>query len=269
MLGAVEGREHGMRDDVACDFTICRPPGMCWSGSPGARSRRSPPTAATPPPPSGCSTSRRTPPTWSKTPMPGPPSCGCTGSATTPSAEIASELAWMDALRAEAGVRTPRVLAATDGRRIVTVADEASGERRNCVRFEFLPGTEPVGDSVEHFAELGELTARMHRHARRWARPAGFTRFHWDYDAAFGTAGALGAVAGRDRRRPGGTRGAGAARRCPARPAGRVRHRPRPLRPDPRRHPAGQPARGRRRGSASSTSTTPGSAGTCTTRAPR
>jgi Ser/Thr protein kinase RdoA (MazF antagonist) len=79
------------------------------------------------------------------------------------------------------------VLAATDGRRVVTAADEASGERRNCVRFEFLPGTEPVGDSVEHFAELGEITARMHQHARHWARPPGFTRFHWDYDAAFGT----------------------------------------------------------------------------------
>jgi Ser/Thr protein kinase RdoA (MazF antagonist) len=101
-------------------------------------------------------------------------------------AEIASELLWMDALRAEAGVRTPRVLAAADGRRIVTAVDGASGERRSCVRFEFLPGTEPVGDSVEHFAELGEITARMHRHARQWPRPAGFTRFHWDYDAAFG-----------------------------------------------------------------------------------
>jgi Ser/Thr protein kinase RdoA (MazF antagonist) len=100
---------------------------------------------------------------------------------------IASELAWMDALRAEAGVRTPRVLSAADGRRIVTAADGASGERRRCVRFEFLPGTEPAGDSVEHFTELGEITARMHRHARQWARPPGFTRFHWDYDAAFGT----------------------------------------------------------------------------------
>jgi Ser/Thr protein kinase RdoA (MazF antagonist) len=100
---------------------------------------------------------------------------------------IASELAWMDALRAEAGVRTPRVLSATDGRRIVTAADAASGERRHCVRFEFLPGTEPAGDSVGHFAELGEITARMHRHARQWARPPGFTRFQWDYDAAFGT----------------------------------------------------------------------------------
>ena len=27
----------------------------------------------------------------------------------------------------------------------------------------------------------------MHQHARQWRRPAWFTRFHWDYDAAFGT----------------------------------------------------------------------------------
>ena len=80
----------------------------------------------------------------------------------------------MDALRAEAGVRTPRVLPAPGGRRVVTVADPASGEERSCVRFEFLPGTEPAGDSVPHFAELGEITARMHRHARRWPRPPGF-----------------------------------------------------------------------------------------------
>jgi Ser/Thr protein kinase RdoA (MazF antagonist) len=37
-----------------------------------------------------------------------------------------------------------------------------------------------------HFAELGEITARMHRHARQWQRPTWFTRFHWDYAAAFG-----------------------------------------------------------------------------------
>src|SRR5580692_7216225 len=102
-------------------------------------------------------------------------------------AEIVSELTWMDALRAEAGVRTPRVMAATDGRRVVTATDEAGGQQRSVVRFEFLPGTEPVDDSVEHFAELGEITARMHRHARQWARPADFTRFVWGYDEAFGS----------------------------------------------------------------------------------
>src|SRR5947209_17878762 len=59
--------------------------------------------------------------------------------------EIASELAWMDALRAEAGVRTPQVLPATDGRRVVTAAEPGTAVRRHCVRFEFLPGTEPSG----------------------------------------------------------------------------------------------------------------------------
>jgi len=118
--------------------------------------------------------------------------------------EIASELAWMDALRAEAGVRTPRVLPATDGRRVVTVPERGGGgAERHCVRFEFLPGTEPgpepgsepgsepAGEAaltLSHFAELGEITARMHRHAREWSRPAWFTRFHWDYASAFGRA---------------------------------------------------------------------------------
>jgi Ser/Thr protein kinase RdoA (MazF antagonist) len=113
--------------------------------------------------------------------------------------EILSELAWMDALRAEAGVRTPRVLAAADGRRVVTVAEPGGAAVRHCVRFEFLPGTEPTAGlgsdpgpgpggvlTNGHFAELGEVTARMHRHARDWRRPAWFTRFHWDYAAAFG-----------------------------------------------------------------------------------
>jgi Ser/Thr protein kinase RdoA (MazF antagonist) len=106
--------------------------------------------------------------------------------------EIASELAWMDALRAEAGVCTPRVLPATDGRRVVTVAESGDGAaRRHCVRFEFLPGVEPGGEpelAAAHFEELGEITARMHHHARGWRRPDWFTRFHWDYAAAFGRA---------------------------------------------------------------------------------
>jgi Ser/Thr protein kinase RdoA (MazF antagonist) len=120
--------------------------------------------------------------------------------------EIESELAWMDALRAEAGVRTPRVLPAADGRRVVTVPERGGADpsspsspstERHCVRFEFLPGAEPGADpgaepggepalTGAHFAELGEITARMHRHAREWTRPAWFTRFHWDYAAAFG-----------------------------------------------------------------------------------
>jgi Ser/Thr protein kinase RdoA (MazF antagonist) len=118
---------------------------------------------------------------------------------------IASELAWTDALREQAGIRTPRALPARDGRRIVTVPESAVPESaapedttssarrslRHCVRFEFLPGTAPASDADRgpaDFADLGELTARMHAHARTWDRPGWFTRFAWDAGAAFGPA---------------------------------------------------------------------------------
>jgi Ser/Thr protein kinase RdoA (MazF antagonist) len=54
--------------------------------------------------------------------------------------------------------------------------------------FEWLPGDAPDESSmVEGFAELGELTARLHLHSRDWQPPAGFTRFAWGYDEALGS----------------------------------------------------------------------------------
>ncbi|MDF5752103.1 phosphotransferase [Spongiactinospora sp. TRM90649] len=102
-------------------------------------------------------------------------------------AAIESELDWLSALRADEGISTPRVLPAADGSRTVIVPDPHGGHPRTCVMFEFLPGAEPGEDRlVAGFERLGEVTSRMHRHVRRWRGPAGFTRFHWDYDAALG-----------------------------------------------------------------------------------
>jgi Ser/Thr protein kinase RdoA (MazF antagonist) len=42
---------------------------------------------------------------------------------------------------------------------------------------------------VEDFCTLGSVTARLHRHARQWRRPAGFTRFTWDYTTSIGPSG--------------------------------------------------------------------------------
>ncbi|MEU7894862.1 phosphotransferase [Nonomuraea sp. NPDC049152] len=96
-------------------------------------------------------------------------------------AAIGSELDWLEALRRQEGVRTPGVIESADGARVV----QAGG--RNVVMFEFLPGAEPREDRlVDGFKQLGAVTARMHRHAVRWRRPEGFTRFAWDWDAAFG-----------------------------------------------------------------------------------
>ena len=102
---------------------------------------------------------------------------------------IESELTWLDALRQDSGIRTPRVLDAKDGRRLLALPEAGHRDPRYVVHFEFLPGAEPTpsGERLpQSFELLGAITARMHEHALRWRRPGGFQRFSWDYDAAFG-----------------------------------------------------------------------------------
>jgi Ser/Thr protein kinase RdoA (MazF antagonist) len=103
---------------------------------------------------------------------------------------IGSELAWLDAIRNETGLRTPRVLPAEDGRRVLSLAEEGAQGPRHAVRFEWLPGIEPTPDDErlpQWFELLGGVTAKLHRHVRSWRPPAGFHRFAWDYDGAFGS----------------------------------------------------------------------------------
>jgi len=106
-----------------------------------------------------------------------------------PDGAILSELAWIDALRADGVITTPAIVAARHGERELTVADpESATDPRSVVMFEWLPGGSPDEESlVANFAELGELTARLHQHARAWAQPADFRRFEWGYDEAFGS----------------------------------------------------------------------------------
>ena len=106
-------------------------------------------------------------------------------------AEIESELAWLEALRQDTGVRTPHVLPTKDGRRLLTMEEDGSSDQRHLVHFEWLPGVEPTptGERLtESFQLLGSITARMHEHVQTWQRPSGFRRFSWDYDGSFGHA---------------------------------------------------------------------------------
>ncbi len=102
---------------------------------------------------------------------------------------IESELAWISALRADGIVHTAPVIPTPDGRDIVAVR-HPGGEERQVVAFEWMNGHEPPEDRlVDDFRELGAITARLHRHAREWQRPAGFTRFRWDFDTSLGANG--------------------------------------------------------------------------------
>ena len=103
-------------------------------------------------------------------------------------AEIASELAWIAALRADGVVATPRPIPLKDGGLIADIED--GGTTRQVVAFEFFPGAAPdEGAGLDAwFRELGAIHARLHDHARRWRRPAGFARKVWNFDSTLGAA---------------------------------------------------------------------------------
>ena len=101
---------------------------------------------------------------------------------------IACELAWMKALREDAGVPTPIAVAGKDGAAIQDVISAGVPRPRHCVLFDWLEGHEPdeSGDLLAPFEELGEISARLHRHAKAWARPEPFERLIWNYDTMLG-----------------------------------------------------------------------------------
>ena len=109
--------------------------------------------------------------------------------------EIASELAWVDALREHGAVDTCVAVATPGGERVVEVTLDGLGSR-NVVLFEWLPGAapDPEGEEViDGFRTLGAVSARMHAHARAWRRPPGFGRPAWDYEHTLGRSGHWGA----------------------------------------------------------------------------
>jgi Ser/Thr protein kinase RdoA (MazF antagonist) len=101
---------------------------------------------------------------------------------------IASELAWMDALRAEAGLTTPEAIPARDGERIQTDRVAGLPRERHMVMFAFIEGEEPdeTRDLILPFERLGEVSARLHLHAMGWRPPPWFERLTWDFDHILG-----------------------------------------------------------------------------------
>jgi Ser/Thr protein kinase RdoA (MazF antagonist) len=99
---------------------------------------------------------------------------------------IRSELAWMIALD-EAGVPTPEVIAAKSGDLIQTVEHEEVPGPRQCDLLGWVDGSQPdPGNIVAAYRILGELNARIHKHAAEWNPPGFFERHAWDEDGMLG-----------------------------------------------------------------------------------
>ncbi|WP_250289587.1 phosphotransferase [Frankia sp. CiP1_Cm_nod1] len=122
-----------------------------------------------------------------------------------PPEEIVSELAWIQALRHDGVIRTPRVVPSRDGELVTAIAHDppvpgarsaGSGGPRYAALFEWVRGSSPhpsdAAGLLRGFGALGEITARLHQHARAWQPPAGFTRFAWTWRTTLGSEGRWG-----------------------------------------------------------------------------
>jgi len=93
---------------------------------------------------------------------------------------LASEIAWLLALRNDGVAATPVPVAGLNGEWIQVVG------QRNLVLFEWENGRQPEieMDLRQCFNTLGAVTAQLHAHSRTWQRPGSFERFTWDFEAA-------------------------------------------------------------------------------------
>lgn len=100
---------------------------------------------------------------------------------------IASELAWMHALRQTAAARVPRAIPGTDGELIQQVSAQGLPTPRNVVLFEWESGTEPDPSDIAGYERLGEVAARMHKHVQVWTPPRDFERHIWNFETSLGS----------------------------------------------------------------------------------
>ena len=103
---------------------------------------------------------------------------------------IASELAWLTALRRDGAAVTPIPIAGANGELIQRVAGDALPGPRHVVLFAWEDGEEPDEEAQDlraRFEALGEIAARMHLHVRAWPKPDGFRRFTWDFETTLGS----------------------------------------------------------------------------------
>jgi Ser/Thr protein kinase RdoA (MazF antagonist) len=99
---------------------------------------------------------------------------------------IRSELAWLAALRDAKAANVPTPIPGRDGELIQSVASPDGTHTRNVVLFAWEAGAEPAANDVQGFEQLGETTARMHRHVVDWQRPDWFERHTWDFATSLG-----------------------------------------------------------------------------------
>ena len=101
---------------------------------------------------------------------------------------IELELAWLAAMRREAGLPVPEPIPRPDGCLLTKVSTPGIPEARDCALLRWVRGRLlPNHGQPEHYRAQGRLMGRMHSFTQQWQQqlPAGNTKRHYDWDGLF------------------------------------------------------------------------------------
>ncbi|MFC4426769.1 phosphotransferase enzyme family protein [Deinococcus navajonensis] len=102
-------------------------------------------------------------------------------------AQIAAEMAWLDALSRDTPLQLPTPLLSRDGQRLQHIWNEALGRELPAAVFSWLPGRVLGARATPaQLREVGRVTATLHQHAHTWALPDG-AELHSLQDPLMGT----------------------------------------------------------------------------------
>jgi Ser/Thr protein kinase RdoA (MazF antagonist) len=96
-------------------------------------------------------------------------------------------LAWLAAMRHDAGLPVPEPVPPRDGDLLAQVEVRGVPEARTCSLLRWVRGRaiDPSLARPQHFLAQGQLMARLHDHASRWQPPAGLDKRKYDWEGLF------------------------------------------------------------------------------------
>ena len=99
---------------------------------------------------------------------------------------IELELAWLEAMRCDAGLPVPEPVRTLESRLLVQVSIPGIPGPRHCSLLRWVKGRMVTrGVRADHYRAQGRLMGRMHKYAAQWQPPPGLTKRHWDWDGFF------------------------------------------------------------------------------------
>ncbi|MBF7682886.1 phosphotransferase [Acinetobacter sp. B5B] len=95
--------------------------------------------------------------------------------------QILSELHWLHALQLD-GMSVPEAILSVNDEYVLSLPSH-DGSVRYAVLFKWINGDMPTTqvDPIA-FKQLGEITAKLHQHSKKWQRPEHFQRITWNHN---------------------------------------------------------------------------------------